>query len=150
MEYKKIKSYNYTEAELRKIWVDEYCVVDIFTFDAILVKFYSEMFDHCFFESNDRKAKDKSILSYNRLQKIYWIKETLQDPSAVLKQGWDNKNKKYDNQRRVAMVKGNYVVVISIYAIRKARFITAFQIDNDENLEKFMNGPDWVNKKNAD
>lgn len=144
MAYKKIKSFQLSEAELRKIWDDEYCTKQIFTFDAILVKFYSEMFDHCFYESNNRKAKDKSILSLNRLEKIYWIKDTLQDPTAILKQGWDTKSKVYDNQRRVAMVKQNYIVVIVIYAEKRARFITAFQIDNEENLEQFMNGPDWI------
>lgn len=144
MAYKKIKSCQLTEAEMRKIWDDEYCTQTILTFDAIQVKFYSEMFDHCFYESANRQAKDKSVLSLNRLEKILWIKDTLQDPEALLKQGWDNKNKVYDNQRRVAMVKGNYVVVIAIYAEKKARFITAFQIDNDENLQEFMNGPDWI------
>jgi len=144
MAYKKIKSYELTEGEMRKIWDDEYCTQQIFTFDTIQVKFYSEMFDHCFYESANRQAKDKSVLSLNRLEKILWIKDTLQDPEALLKQGWDNKNKVYDNQRRVAMVKGNYVVVIAIYAEKKARFITAFQIDDDENLKDFMNGPDWI------
>ncbi len=147
MEYKKIKPQKLvelTESDFRKIWDDEYCTQQILTFDAIQVKFYSEMFDHCFFESADRKAKDKSILSLNRLEKIYWIKDTLQDPTSLLKQGWDNKNKAHDNARRVAMVKGNYVVVISIYAEKKARFITAFQIENEDNLKNFINGPNWL------
>lgn len=144
MVYKKINSYQFTEDEFRKIWVDEYCLKTIFTFDAIQVKFYSEMFDHCFYESASRQAKDKSILSLNRLEKIYWIKDTLQDAESILKQGWDNKNKVYDNHRRVAMVKGNYVVVIAIYAGKKARFITAFQLDNKNNFEEFMKGPDWI------
>src|SRR5665213_3281409 len=96
MAYRKIKSYELSEAEMRNIWNDEYCKQNIFTFDAILVKFYSEMFDHCFYESANRQAKDKSVLSLNRLEKIYWIKDTLQDPEAFLKQGWDYKNKVYD------------------------------------------------------
>ena len=144
MEYKKIKSYNYTEAELRKLWSDTYCVAPITTFDGIEVKFYSNMFDHAFYESADHKAKDKSVLSLNRCEKMLWIKETLQDPAALLKKGWDNKTKSYDDTRRVAMVKGNYVVIILIYADKKARFIAAFQIDDDENLELFKNGPDWA------
>lgn len=144
MEYKKIKSYNYTEAELRQLWSYTYCVAPITTFDGIEVKFYSNMFDHAFYESADHKAKDKSVLSLNRCEKMLWIKETLQDPSALLKKGWDNKTKSYDDTRRVAMVKGNYVVIILIYADKKARFITAFQIDDDENLELFKNGPDWA------
>ena len=62
MAYKKIKAYNFSEQELRKIWSDSYCEKLIVTFDNIEVSFYSSMFDHCFFESDNRKAKDKSIL----------------------------------------------------------------------------------------
>lgn len=64
--------------------------------------------------------------------------------TAQLKQGWDSKTKTYDNSRRVALVKENYVVIIIIYAEKKARFITAYQIDEEENLEKLKNGPDWA------
>jgi hypothetical protein len=46
MAYKKIKSYELTEAEMRKIWADEYCTEEIFTFDEIRVQFYSEMYNH--------------------------------------------------------------------------------------------------------
>lgn len=143
MAYKKIKSYDLSEEQLRQIWQEEYCTQTIITFDAIRVRFYPEMFDHCFYESANRKEKDKSVLSLNRLEKIYWIKDTLQDATAILKQGWDKTNKTYDNMRRVAMVKGNYVVIILIYKEGNARFITAFQIDDEENLEKFLEGPDW-------
>lgn len=144
MAYKKIKSYKFTEDELRQIWQEEYCSQKIFTFDNIEVKFFPEMFDHCFYESANRKKKDKSILSLNRLEKIYWIKETLQDKDALLKQGWIKKNKSYTNSRRVTLVKGNYIVVILIFKKNKARFITAYEIDNDENLEDIKSSPDWT------
>ena len=143
VRYKKIKSYNMTEEELREIWRIEYCESEIRTFDNILVQFYAKMFDHCFFESADRRAKDKSLLSLNRLEKIYWIKDALQDPDAVLKVGWDNKKKSYDNQRRVALVKGNYVVIIVIFKPQKARFITAYEVSDDDNLAKIKGGPDF-------
>lgn len=144
MAYKKIKSYKFTEDELRQIWQEEYCSQKIFTFDNIEVKFFPEMFDHCFYESANRRKKDKSILSLNRLEKIYWIKETLQDKDALLKQGWIKKNKSYTNSRRVTLVKGNYIVVILIFKKNKARFITAYEIDNDENLEDIKSSPDWT------
>ena len=51
------------------------------------------MFDHAFFESADRVEKDKSVLSLNRLEKIHWIKETLNDKDAILKKGWDTKKR---------------------------------------------------------
>jgi len=144
MPYKKLKSYQYTEAELREIWSETYCEKVIVTFDKIVVKFYSEMFDHCFFESDDRLKKDKSLLSFNRLEKIYWIKEALEDPDAILKQGWISKLKSYDNNRRVTIVKGNYIVVIQIYADKKARFITAYEVNDNKNLELILNSPDWT------
>lgn len=150
MAYKKIKSYNYTEDELRIIWSNTYCEKPILTFDKIEVQFYSDMFDHCFYESENRREKDKSILSLNRLERIYWIKEALEDPDTIRKQGWNSKRKQYDSKRRVTLVKGNYIVVIVIYAEKKARFITAYEVNIEENLRKILRSPDWVKKKNAD
>jgi hypothetical protein len=146
MEYRKLKSHKMSEIELRQLWKEEYCDPEkpVITFDGIIVKFYPEMFDHAFFESDNRIAKDKSILSLNRCEKMLWIKVTLQDPTAALKQGWISKTKSYDNSRRVALVKDNYVVIITIYTKGKARFISAYQIDDEDNLKKLLNGPDWT------
>lgn len=146
MTYKKIKSYQMSEDDLRQLWHDTYCQQPIITFDSLRVSFYPEMFDHAFFESEDRQAKDKSILSLNRCEKMLWIKDVLQDPDAILKQGWDNTTKSHDPDRRVAVVKGNYIVIIKIYSSGKARFISAFQLDSDDALERLLSGPDW--KKN--
>lgn len=144
MAYKKIKPYNFSEQELREIWSDAYCKNPIITFDNIEVKFYSSMFNHCFFESDNRKSKDKSILSFNRLEKIYWIKDALEDPDSIRKQGWDSKEKKYDSTRRVTLVKGNFIVVIVIYSEKRARFITAYEVNDNENLKRIINSPDWA------
>ena len=145
MTYKKIKSELLSEEQLREIWRTEYCQTgtQIFTFDGVLVKFYEDMFDHAFFESESWHKKDKSILSLNRCSKMLWIKDSLQDPDAVLKQGYDNKTKSYFDNRRVALVKGKYVVIIRFVKTKEAKFVTAYEIDNDENLEMFMNGPEW-------
>lgn len=140
MAYKKIKSYQLTEAEMRKIWDDEYCQAEIETFDGVMVKFYADMFDHIFFESNDREKKDKSILSLNRLEKIYWIKDVLQDNTAILKKGWNNTDKEYYKDRRVAIVKGNYVVIIRFTALLKAKLVTAYQ---KEDIDNILNAPDF-------
>ncbi len=140
MAYKKIKSYELTEAEMRKIWADEYCQQEIETFDGVKVKFYEDMFDHCFYESNNRELKDKSILSLNRLEKIHWIKDTLMDTAAILKKGWDSKNKKHFTDRRVAIVKGNYVVIIRFVGLLKAKFVSAYQ---KEDIENILSGPDF-------
>jgi hypothetical protein len=102
------------------------------------------MFKHAFFESYNRQEKDKSILSLNRCEKMFWIKDALEDSSAILKQGWINKTKTYDNNRRVALVKENYVVIILIYSVKKARFISAYEINNVNNLKLFLGGPHWT------
>lgn len=143
MRYKKIKSHEMSEAALRTLWQEEYCQQCIKTFDDIVVQFFEDMFDHCFFESANRKAKDKSILSLNRLEKILWIKDALADPDAVIKVGWDSKTKSHNDKRRVTLVKDNYIVVILLFGERKARFVTAYQVDDDENLKKIKNSPNY-------
>ena len=92
------------------------------------------MFDHIFYESFDRRKKDKSILSFNRLEKIYWIKDALRDPDAVLKMGWNNKQKRYFKNRRVAVVKGNYVVIIRFVGYMKAKLVTAYEKKDISNI----------------
>jgi hypothetical protein len=129
---------------MRELWADEYCKSDIETFDGVLVRFYEDIFDHCFYESANRKEKDKSILSLNRLEKILWIKDTLEDADAILKKGWDTKNKEYFTNRRVAIVKGNYVVIIRFTGVLKAKFVTAYEKNDIENI---LDGPDFEKSK---
>ena len=144
MAYKKLKPHLIAEvrreAEMREIWKNEYCKKPIETFDGVLVRFYEDMFDHCFFESANRKAKDKSILSLNRLEKMLWIKSVLQDKDAVLKKGWDNVEKIYFKDRRVAIVKDNYVVIIRFTGVLKAKLTTAFEKNDIENI---LESPDF-------
>ena len=144
MAYKKLKPHlideSRREAEMRKLWHDEYCVEEIVTFDSVKVKFYDDMFDHCFYESYNRKEKDKSILSLNRLEKMLWIKEALMDSTAILKKGWNNDKKVYYTNRRVAIVKDNYVVVIRFTGLLRARLVTAYEKNDIENI---LNGPDF-------
>jgi hypothetical protein len=148
MTYKKLKPHlipeELRETEMRTLWRETYCLSEIITFDNVNVKFYEDMFDHCFFESENRKKNDKSILSLNRLEKMLWIKDTLQDPSAILKKGWDNKEKDYFTDRRVAIVKGNYVVVIRFTGFLKAKLVTAYEKNDIENI---LQGPDFEKTK---
>lgn len=140
MPYKKLKVLNYTEQDLRELWRIEYCQNPIITFDSVEVRFYEDMFDHAFYESSDRNDPEKDIYSLNRLEKILWIKEALKDATAILKQGWDRKDKKYFTDRRVSIVKGNYVVIIRFTGFRKAKFITAYEKNDIENI---LEGPDF-------
>lgn len=145
MAYRKIKVHNKTEAELRQLWIDEYCDPSqpIYTLDNILVRFYPNMFDHAFYESDNWKSKDKSIFSLNRCEKMLWIKDALQDPDAVLKKGWDRNTKSYTDDRRAAIVKDNYIVVILIFKPQMARFVTAYEFTSEESLIKALGAPDW-------
>ncbi len=144
MAYKKLKPHKINEDELelkmREQWKNVYCTQNIKTFDGVLVKFYEDMFDHCFYESSSRIEKDKSILSLNRLEKMLWIKDTLEDNNAILKKGWNTKRKEYYENRRVAIVKGNYVVIIMFTGLMKAKFITAYEKDDIQNI---MDSPDF-------
>lgn len=139
MSYRKLRGKSIDE--YHSIFEEIYCKEGITTFDGILVKFYSEMFEHAFYESANKLPGDKSLFSYNRAEKILWIKDTLEDPTAILKKGWLRKKKTYTNSRRVAIVKNNYVVIIEIYRKNKARFITAFEAYN--SVGKIMKAPDW-------
>jgi hypothetical protein len=105
------------------------------------------MFDHAFFESDNWKYKDNSLLSLNRCSKMLWIKATLEDQEANLKQGYDKKTKTYSDDRRVALVKGNYIVIIRFVRKKEAKFVTAFDIDDDQTLRIFTDGPDWTGQK---
>jgi hypothetical protein len=140
MAYQKIKPHKLTEDELRAIWKDTYCLTEIKTFDNVMVRFYEDMFDHAFKESANRIQRDKSILSLNRLEKIYWIKDTLEDPEAILKKGWDKEKKEYYKDRRVAIVKGNYIVIIRFVGKLKAKFVTAYE---KTDIEIILQDPDF-------
>lgn len=144
MAYKKIKPHlideGVREIKMRELWYNEYCKETIETFDGVKVRFYEDMFDHVFYESDNRKAKDKSILSLNRLEKILWIKDTLRDGDAILKKGWNHVDKKYYENRRVAIVKGNYVVIIRFTGILKAKLVTAYEKNGIENI---LENPDF-------
>ena len=145
MAYKKIKSYKMTEEELRQLWKETYCdpTNPIFTFDDVQVKFYEDMFDHAFYESDDWKKKDKSILSHNRLEKMFWIKEALEDKDTIRKKGWSRETKSYSDNRRVTLVKGDYMVVIRFTKQNEAKFVTAYQNLNDDNLQLVLESPEW-------
>lgn len=145
----KIKPQNYNrerlEPEMRILWKENYCNAPIISFDDVKVHCYEDMFDHIFFESGNRRIPgDKSILSLNRLEKIFWIKDALEDPEAILKKGWNSKDKKYYTDRRVAIVKGNYVVIIRFTGILKAKLVTAYEKNDIENV---LQGPDFEKSK---
>jgi hypothetical protein len=136
------------EAEYEQVFCDIYCnpYSPILTFDDIWVKFYQDMFKHAFFESRSRHKGDKSIFSLRRAERITWIRDTLIDPDAELRFGWSKEQKSVDYDRRIALVRGDYVVVIAPFEDQKARFVTAYVVD-DVTKNKILSGPVWQKKE---
>jgi len=113
------------------------------THDGMSVRFRKTDFDHCFFESTRRdRVKDK--FSDIRAERMEWIAVALQDAAAQRFQGWDRDARKYDKNRRVTLVCGNYVVVIGISGPTSARFITAYVADTPSTLAKIKTSPQWT------
>ena len=127
--------------EYRSHFERVYCQKPINTFDGIAVRFQKRDFDHVFYESV--KAKDDTFSS-QRAERIDWIQATLADPSSDRYVGWDKSKKRYDNSRRVAVVNGNYVVVIAIKKNGQGRFITAYLADSARTIGLIRRGPRWT------
>ena len=90
----------------------------------------------------------KAYITHTQLDRIHWIKDVLSDPSDELYVGFDKVKKSYDNSSRVAVVKGDYAVIIRLINNKNARFITAYVADN--SIEKIKKSPKWEIKKDAD
>lgn len=132
-----------TVTEYRAHYERVYCLAAVTTFDGIAVRFRKSRFDHCFYEST-RRNQVKDAFSNQRAERIDWIKAALQDPNAELHIGWDGKKKRYDRSHRVAVVVGDYVVVIRLSGNQTAQFATAYVADSPSTLAKIKGSPKWV------
>lgn len=132
-----------TEAEYRAHYERCYCREVIHTFDGLRVYFPKQQFEDAFSESADRKARDKSSFALERAERINWIRAAVEDPTAELSQGWDRDKKVIAHGRRIALVFGNYVVVLQVYNKRtSATFITAY-LAGPDTICKIRSGPRW-------
>ncbi len=134
------------ESAYSRHFYNVYCKSPVKTFDGYLVYFSKNNFNHAFFKSS-RKNYVKDSFAYERAERMDWIKIALQDPNAELYNGWDNKKKKTQNDRRVAIVMGNYVVIIRFNKQKsKAFFVTAFIADSQKTIDLIRSNQIW-NKK---
>jgi hypothetical protein len=132
-----------TEAEYRAHYERCYCHAVIHTFDGLRVFFPKQQFDDAFFESANRKARDKSVFSLERAERIDWIRAAIEDPTAELYRGWDRDKKVIAYDRRITLVFGNYVVILQVYSKgNKATFITAY-VASPDTIRKIRNNPRW-------
>ena len=136
------------QAEYQKHWIIHYSKKGLQTFDGIVARFRHQDFEHAFFESVNSKD---DIFSWKRAERMDWIASTLRDPTSELYVGWNKKEKKYDDQRRVAIAMGNYVVVIEISKKnpKQARFVTAYVADTParpsrpSTIDMIRKSPRW-------
>ena len=137
-----------TIGEYRSRWIRCYCAGPIMTFDGIAVRFRRDKFPHYFFESSGRDG-NKDQFSPKRAERIDWIKATLEDAKAELFVGWDKGKRRYDLSRRVAVVMGDYVVIIALTGEATADFVSAYVADTPASagrrstLEMIRRGPAW-------
>lgn len=146
MDYPPLVKYD-SPVKYRQHFENVYCRRLIATFDGVQVRFKKRDFNHCFFETVNTKD---DTFSLERAERIDWIKTALEDSSSELYEGWDRKKKRYNAQRRVAIVMHNYVVVIAMKKNQNADFCTAYLADtvplkgrNFSTLELIKLGPKW-------
>lgn len=134
-----------TVAEYKAHYEKHYQRGTIVTFDGIRVYFKSQKFGHAFYENSQRRKGPKDEFSYERAQRMDWVKATLEHPNAKIYQGWNKKDKVHEANRRVSVVCENFVVVIELSLNKqhelKANFITCYIADN--SIRKIKKSPEW-------
>ena len=129
--------------EYKKYYVKKYCKNELQTFDGIKVKFYEDQFEHAFYESSNKRKRNKDIFSVDRAKRIDWIEFVLKNPKAELHLGWDRDKKIFNKDRRVAIISPeDYVVIIRINENNTAKFITAYYANNSAKEIRKM--PRWT------
>ncbi len=131
------------EAAYRAHFHATYCAGPIATFDGIEVRFRRHQFAHCCFESTRRNG-EKDRFSPLRAERLDWIKVALQDGTASRYQGWNKDKRRYENDRRVTVVCGNFVVVIALTGTNTADFVTCYVADSPDTLAKIKRSPKWT------
>ncbi|MFA1643514.1 hypothetical protein AB5N96_11665 [Chryseomicrobium imtechense] len=131
-------------AEYKKVFEEEYCNQEVFTFDGIKVGFHPDMFEHAFYKNANRRKGDKSIFCFERAKRMRWIRKVLLDDDLTIYQGWDSKKKAASPDRRVCLVTPDgYVVIIALNRKNNkyARFITAYICDDVSVINKVKSNP---------
>ncbi len=134
-----------SEAHYRDHFRLQYCSGPITTHDGIPVRFHARKFDHCCYDSS-RRDGNKDTFSLRRAERLDWIAAVLQDPAIPLHFGWDNKRKVIDFDRRVAVLRPDYAVIIRRLdaAWSTCEFTTAFVIDDPTIISLMLAKPQWT------
>lgn len=129
-----------TEQEYRDHYKRELCRRPVFSFDGIRIFFDPSRFEHAFYEG---KRKDR--FAPVRAQRIDWVRTTLEAPQADLYQGYIKATNCYVPDRRVSVVYGDFVVIVSLRLDRagqlSGKFVTCYEADN--SIGKIRQAPRW-------
>lgn len=135
-----------TEGQYRRHFERVYCRGPIVTPDGLEVRFRKRDFDHCMYKRSPTTGA--RVFLRVRAERIDWIKATLEDPSADVRQGWDRKKKRIDPSRRVAIAYGDYAVVVQVLrqpdGSLRGSFVTAYSAGPD--VAKMKSKPRWVRR----
>lgn len=143
MSYPPLVAYS-SQDDYRRHFQGKYCKKPLLTFDGIAVIFTHRDFDHAFFESSLVRGQRKDVFSKSRAERIDWIEVALAESDAELYCGWDKRKKTYTAAKRLALVNRNYLVIIRITGENRARFVTAFVVDNVlGTLLRIRTSPEW-------
>ncbi|MBE8167994.1 MAG: hypothetical protein HAW66_06480 [Shewanella sp.] len=134
-----------TVAEYKRHYEKHYQRAEIITFDNIRVYFKPQKFGHAFYENSKGQKGAKDSFSKLRAQRMDWIKATLSHPNAKVLKGWNKEQKCYENDRRVSVVFGDFIVVIELslskVGVLKGNFVTCYVAD--KSIGKIEASPKW-------
>lgn len=132
-------------SEYKRHYQRQYQRNRIVTFDGIRIYFQPQRFNHAFYENSNKQKGAKDRFSFERAERIDWIKETLNNPSAKLFQGWNQYNKTYEPARRVSVVYDDFVVIVefrlNLQSQLKGEFVTCYVAD--KSIDKIKSSPLW-------
>lgn len=132
--------------DYRRHFREAYCQEPVVTFDGVQVSFYEKHFGHAFFEGVSYgypyRVVPKTSFSFERAERIDWMRQALLDDDAELYWGLDRLGGGYTLKRRVCIAGGEYVVVIEYHRPDEAEFVTAFP-GSARTLRKLRHSPRW-------
>lgn len=135
--------------EYKRHYERQYQRGNIRTFDDIRVYFQPQKFGHAFYKNSLNKKGAKDEFAPERAQRMDWIRATLLHPEAKIYMGWNKEDKCYQEDRRVSVVYGEFVVVIelsiNLKGELKGNFVTCYIAD--QSMDKIAGSPVWDKAK---
>jgi hypothetical protein len=134
------------EEDYRKHYAATLCRTPVTTHDGIIVRFRPHYFNHAFSLSLQHN-RQKDSFSFERAERMDWIRPALTDPDAELYYGWDRDKGCIDYKSRVALVQENYMVIARLHKTMAGgvagEFVTAY-VGSASTLVKVRANPAWA------